>query len=68
MAAIDQAATVAIPPAVLDALKAALWAWTDEHAEDRVFTVKIWIISKTFRVKDLDPVFELILGPKPATA
>jgi hypothetical protein len=54
-----------ISPSEKAALAAALWGWIEQHKNDRVWTVKFWIISKTFTIGDLYPVFELVLGPAP---
>jgi len=59
---------VGITPETLKAhFAAALWQWVHDHSNDPIWTVKFWIISKTFRYSDLFPVFEKILGADPAT-
>ena len=45
----------------------ALWAWIDNNLDRDVFTLRIWIIRKTFKVSDLLPFAELLLGPNPAS-
>lgn len=42
-----------------------LWAWIDSNRSKRV-RLKVWIFTKTFTIEELIPVFELLLGPKPA--
>lgn len=68
MAAIDDVASQS--PAV-DALKSIvtnlLWEWIDAH-QDLPFTLHVWFFRKTFRIGDLDSVFEILLGPRPVSA
>lgn len=68
MAAIDD---VAKRNPALDAIKTVvtdlLWAWIDAH-QDMPFTLKVWFFRKTFKIGDLDPVFEILLGPRPMAA
>jgi hypothetical protein len=45
----------------------ALWGWIDNNLDKDVFTLRVWIIRKTFKVSDLLPFAELLLGPNPAT-
>jgi hypothetical protein len=54
-----------VSPSDKAAIAAVLWSWINEHRNDRVWTVRFWIISKTFTIGDLIPVFELLLGPAP---
>lgn len=42
-----------------------LWLWINTHGDDQVFTVKVWVVRKTFYVRDLHVVFERLLGPDP---
>lgn len=51
---------------LVDAVAEGLWAWIKAHPDDKVFTVRIWIISKTFYVRDLEAFAEMLLGPAPA--
>lgn len=46
-------------------IKAELWDWFEAHKDDKVKTVNFWIIHRTIYVRDLQAVFELILGPRP---
>lgn len=41
------------------------WMWYLNNSEDRILTIKKWFISKTIRVKDLRPAFELLFGHPP---
>lgn len=41
-----------------------LWIWVLENGERRVM-LKLWFIRKSWKIKDLHEVFELLLGPKP---
>ncbi len=43
----------------------ALWSWIDSNMDTDVFTVRIWVVRKTFKVRDLLPFAELLLGPNP---
>ncbi len=45
-----------------------LWSWIDNNLDRDVFVMKVWVIQKTFRVRDLLPFAELLLGPNPANA
>lgn len=51
--------------AIKDYMAAQLWKWIHANAERDVWRVKVWVVSKTFRVKDLHPVFEVLLGKDP---
>lgn len=61
----DQSASLKLPAGLIDMLRDALWTWIMAHQDDDVFTAKIWVFRKTFKVRDLDAAFELLLGPKP---
>ena len=50
--------------ATTNALKDFIWLIIKDHAEDE-FTLKVWFFRKTFKIRDLYPVFELVLGPPP---
>lgn len=69
MAAIDTLHTAssssAISNAFIDFIKRELWVWIEANQDLDVFTVRIWVVRKTFKVRDLDPVFELLLGARP---
>lgn len=56
-----------LSPAVLQSLKNFIWLVIDEHKEDE-FTLKVWFFHKTFKIKDLYGVFQLVLGPPPVIA
>ncbi len=45
-------------------VKEAFWGWFDANQEDEIYTLKVWIIKKTFRLKDLQFVFERFFGPR----
>jgi hypothetical protein len=49
-----------------DAIKAVLrdeiWKWLDAHANDEIWTANILFVHKTFRVRDLETVFEALFG------
>lgn len=49
-----------------------LWIWIHAHQDDEVLKINWVVIRKTFRIRDLYPVFEVILGPdtsqKPAAS
>lgn len=51
---------------LLDAITKGLWEWVKANPDVKVFTVHIWIIQKTFYVRDLEAFVELLLGPNPA--
>jgi len=44
---------------------AQLWQWIHDHADDKIYTFKIYFISKTVYVRDCHPIFERILGTDP---
>ena len=66
MAAIDQAqaSAASLTPMELgvakDAIRAAVWAWFDEHQNDVI--LRKWFFS--FRLKDVRFVVEMIVGPE----
>lgn len=68
MAVIDNVSTLGggLAQTLLDDIKKGLWEWIKANPDQRVMTVKFWIISKTFYVRDLEPFAELLLGPEPA--
>lgn len=43
-------------------VKVAFWAWFDANENDEVLVVKVWVIRKTIRLKDLQFVFEKFFG------
>ena len=59
----------ALPTAVVDGIKDALslaaWRWFVANQNNRLFTVSIWIVKKTFYWRDVEPFVRLIFGPNP---
>lgn len=53
-----------LSPAMLQALKDLVWLVISEHEDDE-FTLKVWFFRKTFKIRDLEGVFRLVLGPPP---
>lgn len=49
-----------------DQIRVELWEWIARNGDRKVYTLSFWIVRKTFYVRDLHPVFELLLGPKPS--
>lgn len=41
------------------------WQWFDDHLELEVLKINWKIIRKTFRVKDIKPIFVLLFGEHP---
>ena len=68
MSALHESSGSFVSKAILDVIAQELWKWIDEHRDQSVFTLKIWIIRKTFYVRDLAPFAELLLGPHPEPA
>lgn len=65
MAWVDEAnARLGLSGPILNALKDFVWAVAIQH-QDETFTLRVWFFRKTFKIRDLFPVFELILGPAP---
>lgn len=71
MAAVHQVQVSGVNSAMKEMVAAALWSWIDANGEREVwkfsFKVGPFPISKTFRFKDLHPVFVQLLGPKPSS-
>lgn len=42
-----------------------VWAYFRQHEHDKIWTVRVWIITKTFTWGDLRPVLTAIFGPDP---
>lgn len=42
-----------------------LWKWFDENPNRKIVTLNKWIFSFTVRCRHLEPLFELLLGPRP---
>lgn len=42
-----------------------LWRFYEENPDRAVVTLNKWFFSFTVRVKHLEPLFELLLGPRP---
>lgn len=42
-----------------------LWSWINNHQETPI-KLSFWFVHKTFTIADLEPAFELLLGPNPA--
>lgn len=45
-------------------LRQAFWSWFDANQNDEVYTLKVWVIKKTFYLRDLQYVFERFFGPR----
>jgi hypothetical protein len=43
-------------------VSAEFWRWYNAHSDQQLTKVKVWIFSKTVRVKDIRPLFELLFG------
>ena len=57
-----------ISASVRQAFAAQLWGWIHANADREVYTLRLWVITKTLRVRDLHPVFTLLFGPDPSLA
>jgi hypothetical protein len=69
MAAIDQVDVTALQVAgdetVVRALVGSMfWKWYHEHQDQKVTTIRVWFISKTVYVRDLQAIFVLLFGPE----
>ena len=51
---------------IRDIVRDELWLWILRNGEQS-FKLRIWFIRATFKIRDLHPVFELLLGPKPVS-
>lgn len=40
------------------------WGWYDLNKDDKLVTIRKWFISKTFYLRDFEPVFVLLFGGK----
>lgn len=49
---------------VADWIKVLLWKWVRRNG-DKTVRLSFWFVHKTFRVRDLESVFALLLGPAP---
>lgn len=65
MAVIHQATGYDINDTFINAISKGIWEWVVEHEDEDVFTLKVWIIRKTFKWRDLEPALVVLLGPKP---
>ena len=43
-------------------INAAFWMWYKDNTEREIWTARFLFIQKTFRVRDLKPVFEALFG------
>lgn len=41
------------------------WRWFEEHQEQVIAEVGIWIFTRTFRLNDIRHVWRMIFGPEP---
>lgn len=62
MAVIHELQVPGVGSAARIALAVAFWAYYEEHKDERLFSVKFWIISKTVYWHDCYDVFVLIFG------
>jgi hypothetical protein len=46
-------------------IAAAFWLWYASHKDTKLTTIKVWFISKTVKVRDIESVFEMLFGPAP---
>lgn len=67
MSALHEATFPGLPAGIKDLFAASLWKWIHENQDREIYKAKVWVITKTFRVSDLHPVFEMLLGPDPTT-
>ena len=42
-----------------------MWVWYAANKRMRIWKVRVLVASWTFRVEDLRPIFEKLLGPPP---
>jgi hypothetical protein len=48
-------------------VKRFMWEWFYQNSELTIYKLKVYFISKTVRVRDIRPVFELLFGPEPGS-
>lgn len=48
---------------IREIISKSFWVWYFMNTERRLTTLRWWIFRKTFVVRDLYPVFELLFGP-----
>lgn len=70
MAAIDEMAVGALATEtnterIKQLINNMFWSWYVLHQNNKVTTVRVWFISKTVYVRDLESVFTLLVGPNP---
>lgn len=64
MSALSETQVVGFSDVMKQIFARALWEWITTHGDEKV-TLRVWIIRKTFTIRDLENVFALLLGPKP---
>jgi hypothetical protein len=66
MAAIDNVNFPKLTGAVSDAVRALLavemWKWYEDHQNDKITTVRFWVINVTVHVHELRPLFVMLFG------
>lgn len=65
MKAVDtlSVSNLAIDKSVLDRLfNEAAWKWYEANKEMELFSIKVWFLSKTIRVKDVRPLLVKMFG------
>lgn len=70
MAALDEMAvgrlsSATSPDIIKQIINEMFWNWYVLYQNKKVTTVKVWFISKTIYVRDLESVFVLLVGPNP---
>ncbi len=50
---------------VKQAIASQFWDWFDNHQNDVIYTVKVWIINRAIRVRDVRVIFERLFGSHP---
>lgn len=39
-----------------------MWEWYESHKDDKLTTIKVWVISVTIRVHHVRPLFVILFG------
>jgi hypothetical protein len=60
---LKEAEAVATESIIREIISKAFWAWYFLNSDRHLTTLRWWIFRKTFIVRDLQPVFELLFGP-----
>ena len=42
-----------------------MWKWYDEHRNDPLVTIGVWVLRYSVKVKHVKPLFLKLFGPRP---